>query len=105
MVGPNGSGKSNVVDAIAWSWVSKGPKPTRREDGRRHLRRHLGKAPLGRAEVELTIDNSDGALPIGYTEVTIRRTLFRSGGSKYAINGQTCRLLDVQVARGLRDRP
>src|SRR5690554_4598801 len=54
------------------------------------------KGPLGRAEVILTIDNSDGALPIEYAEVTISRTLFRSGGSEYAINGETCRLLDVQ---------
>src|SRR5690554_514972 len=55
-----------------------------------------GRAPLGRAEVVLTIDNSDGALPIDYSEVTISRTMFRSGGSEYAINGQPCRLLDVQ---------
>src|SRR5690554_2682956 len=54
------------------------------------------KGPLGRAEVILTIDNSDGALPIEYAEVTISRTLFRSGGSEYAINGETCRQLDVQ---------
>jgi chromosome segregation protein len=54
------------------------------------------KGPLGRAEVQLTIDNSDGALPIDYTEVTISRTLFRNGGSEYAINGEPCRLLDVQ---------
>ncbi len=55
-----------------------------------------GRAPLGRAEVALTIDNTDGALPIDYTEVTISRTLFRNGGSEYAINGTPCRLLDVQ---------
>ena len=55
-----------------------------------------GRPPLGRAEVILTIDNSDGALPIEYAEVTISRTMFRSGGSEYAINGTTCRLLDVQ---------
>jgi chromosome segregation protein len=55
-----------------------------------------GRAPLGRAEVSLTIDNSDGALPIDYSEVTITRTMFRSGGSEYAINGTTCRLLDIQ---------
>ena len=54
------------------------------------------KGPLGRAEVQLTIDNTDGALPIDYSEVTISRTLFRSGGSEYAINGDPCRLLDVQ---------
>src|SRR4051794_15963076 len=55
-----------------------------------------GRAPLGRAEVALTIDNTDGALPIDYTEVTIARTMFRNGGSEYAINGTPCRLLDVQ---------
>ncbi|MET0260936.1 MAG: chromosome segregation protein SMC, partial [Gaiellaceae bacterium] len=54
------------------------------------------RGPLGRAEVQLTIDNADGALPIEYSEVTISRTLFRSGASEYAINGETCRLLDVQ---------
>src|SRR5690625_4237010 len=52
--------------------------------------------PLGRAEVQLTIDNSDGALPIEYSEVTISRILFRNGASEYAINGEACRLLDVQ---------
>lgn len=97
VVGPNGSGKSNVVDAIAWVMGEQGAKSLR--GGKMDdviFAGTSGKAPLGRAEVELTIDNSDGALPIDYTEVTIRRTLFRSGGSEYAINGQTCRLLDVQ---------
>ncbi|MEZ5185655.1 MAG: chromosome segregation protein SMC [Candidatus Nanopelagicales bacterium] len=97
VVGPNGSGKSNVVDAIAWVMGEQGAKSLR--GGKMEdviFAGTAGKAPLGRAEVELTIDNSDGALPIDYTEVTIRRTLFRSGGSEYAINGQTCRLLDVQ---------
>src|SRR3546814_12146083 len=55
-----------------------------------------GRPPLGRAEVALTIDNTDGALPIEYSEVTISRTMFRNGGSEYAINGQSCRLPDVQ---------
>src|SRR5690348_2904883 len=55
-----------------------------------------GRPPLGRAEVALTIDNTDGALPIEYSEVTISRTMFRNGGSEYAINGNSCRLLDVQ---------
>ena len=54
------------------------------------------RAPLGRAEVALTIDNTDGALPIDYAEVTITRTMFRNGGSESAINGDQCRLLDVQ---------
>ena len=97
VVGPNGSGKSNVVDAIAWVMGEQGAKSLR--GGKMEdviFAGTSGKAPLGRAEVELTIDNADGALPIDYSEVTIRRTLFRSGGSEYAINGQTCRLLDVQ---------
>ena len=97
VVGPNGSGKSNVVDAIAWVMGEQGAKSLR--GGKMEdviFAGTSGKAPLGRAEVELTIDNADGALPIEYSEVSIRRTLFRSGGSEYAINGQTCRLLDVQ---------
>ena len=97
VVGPNGSGKSNVVDALSWVMGEQGAKsPARRQDGGRHLRRHSGRAPLGRAEVVLTIDNTDGALPIEYAEVTISRTMFRNGGSEYAINGNTARLLDVQ---------
>jgi len=55
-----------------------------------------GRAPLGRAEVSVTIDNTDGALPIDFTEVTISRTLFRNGQSDYQINGESARLLDIQ---------
>ena len=97
MVGPNGSGKSNVVDALAWVMGEQGAKTLR--GGKMEDVIFAGtatKGPLGRAEVMLTIDNTDGALPIEYTEVTISRTLFRSGGSEYAINGDPCRLLDVQ---------
>lgn len=97
VVGPNGSGKSNVVDALAWVMGEQGAKTLR--GGKMEdviFSRHCEEGPLGRAEVVLTIDNSDGALPIDYTEVTISRTLFRSGGSEYAINGRSCRLLDVQ---------
>lgn len=97
VVGPNGSGKSNVVDALAWVMGEQGAKTLR--GGKMEDVIFAGtatKGPLGRAEVILTIDNSDGALPIDYTEVTISRTLFRSGGSEYAINGESCRLLDVQ---------
>ncbi|WP_207454840.1 chromosome segregation protein SMC [Desertivibrio insolitus] len=97
VVGPNGSGKSNVVDALAWVMGEQGAKTLR--GGKMEDVIFAGtstRGPLGRAEVVLTIDNSDGALPIEYTEVTISRTLFRNGGSEYAINGQTCRLLDVQ---------
>ena len=97
VVGPNGSGKSNVVDALAWVMGEQGAKSLR--GGKMEdviFSGTAGRAPLGRAEVSLTIDNSDGALPIEYTEVTISRTLFRNGGSEYAINNQPCRLLDVQ---------
>jgi len=97
VVGPNGSGKSNVVDALAWVMGEQGAKSLR--GGKMEdviFSGTSGRAPLGRAEVSLTIDNSDGALPIEYTEVTISRTLFRNGGSEYAINGETARLLDIQ---------
>ena len=97
VVGPNGSGKSNVVDALAWVMGEQGAKSLR--GGKMEdviFSGTSGRAPLGRAEVSLTIDNSDGALPIEYSEVTISRTLFRNGGSEYAINGAQCRLLDVQ---------
>ncbi|MEV8274588.1 chromosome segregation protein SMC [Microbacterium sp. NPDC077184] len=97
IVGPNGSGKSNVVDALAWVMGEQGAKTLR--GGKMEDVIFAGtstRGPLGRAEVQLTIDNGDGALPIEYSEVTISRTLFRNGSSEYAINGQSCRLLDVQ---------
>ncbi|MBT8798797.1 chromosome segregation protein SMC [Microbacterium flavum] len=97
IVGPNGSGKSNVVDALAWVMGEQGAKTLR--GGKMEDVIFAGtstRGPLGRAEVQLTIDNGDGALPIDYSEVTISRTLFRNGTSEYAINGQSARLLDVQ---------
>lgn len=97
VVGPNGSGKSNVVDALAWVMGEQGAKTLR--GGKMEdviFAGTSGRPPLGRAQVSLTIDNADGALPIEYAEVTISRTLFRTGGSEYAINGSTCRLLDIQ---------
>jgi chromosome segregation protein len=96
VVGPNGSGKSNVVDALSWVMGEQGVKSLR--GGKMEdviFAGTSGRAPLGRAEVVLTIDNSDGALPIEYSEVTISRTMFRNGGSEYAINGNTARLLDI----------
>ncbi|GAB6983874.1 chromosome segregation protein SMC [Nocardioides pyridinolyticus] len=97
IVGPNGSGKSNVVDALAWVMGEASAKSLR--GGKMDdviFAGTSGRPPLGRAEVLLTIDNADGALPIEYAEVTISRTMFRTGGSEYAINGNPCRLLDVQ---------
>jgi chromosome segregation protein len=97
IVGPNGSGKSNLVDAIAWVLGEQGPKTLRGGKMEDVIFAGTPKRPAsGRAEVSLTIDNSAHVLPIEFTEVTITRTLFRSGDSEYAINGTTCRLLDVQ---------
>ena len=97
VVGPNGSGKSNVVDALAWVMGEQGVKSLRGAKMEDVIFAGTStQAPLGRASVELVIDNSDGALPIEYSEVSISRTLFRNGVSEYAINGDQCRLLDVQ---------
>ncbi|MDO5722227.1 MAG: chromosome segregation protein SMC [Actinomycetaceae bacterium] len=97
VVGPNGSGKSNVVDALAWVMGEQGAKTLRGAQMADVIfAGTTGRAPLGRAQVALTIDNTDGALPIEYSEVTISRTLFRGGGSEYSINGTPCRLLDIQ---------
>ncbi|GHB77133.1 hypothetical protein GCM10010347_54490 [Streptomyces cirratus] len=97
VVGPNGSGKSNVVDALSWVMGEQGAKSLR--GGKMEdviFAGTTGRPPLGRAEVSLTIDNSDGALPIEYAEVTLTRIMFRGGSSEYQINGDTCRLLDIQ---------
>ncbi|MFD5752867.1 chromosome segregation SMC family protein [Streptomyces sp. NPDC127033] len=97
VVGPNGSGKSNVVDALSWVMGEQGAKSLR--GGKMEdviFAGTTGRPALGRAEVSLTIDNSDGALPIEYAEVTVTRIMFRNGGSEYQLNGDTCRLLDIQ---------
>ncbi|MBJ7336333.1 chromosome segregation protein SMC [Mycolicibacterium sp.] len=97
VVGPNGSGKSNVVDALTWVMGEQGAKTLR--GGKMEDVIFAGtssRAPLGRAEVTLTIDNSDNALPIEYSEVSITRRMFRDGAGEYEINGNSCRLMDVQ---------
>ena len=97
VVGPNGSGKSNVVDALSWVMGEQGAKSLR--GGKMEdviFAGTTGRAPLGRAEVSVTIDNADGVLPIDFAEVTITRVLFRNGSSEYQLNGETTRLLDIQ---------
>src|SRR4026209_2956511 len=99
VVGPNGSGKSNVVDAIGWVLGAQSPSTVRSQKMDDVIFAGTAKRPaLGRAEVALTIDNSAGLLPIEFTEVTISRTLFRTGDSEYAINGAPCRLLHLPEA-------
>jgi len=97
VVGPNGSGKSNVVDAVTWVLGAQGPRSLRSAKMEDVIFAGTSSRPqLGRAEVSLTIDNAAGKLSIDLAEVTITRTLFRSGDSEYAINGAPCRLLDIQ---------
>jgi chromosome segregation protein len=97
VVGPNGSGKSNVVDAIAWVLGAQAPKAVRSQKMDDVIFAGTATRPaLGRAEVSITIDNSDATLGVEFSEVTVTRVLFRNGDSEYAINGVPCRLLDVQ---------
>jgi chromosome segregation protein len=101
VVGPNGSGKSNVVDAIAWVLGEQGARSLRGGSMADVIFAGTAtRAPLGRAEVVLTFDNSDGAIGEGTAEVSVTRTMFRAGGSEYAINGRACRLLDIQEMLG-----
>src|ERR1700739_401899 len=103
VVGPNASGTSNVVDALTWVMGEQGAKALR--GGKMEdviFAGTAGRPALGRAEVTLTIDNSDGALPIEYSEVSVTRRMFRDGAGEYEINGSSCRLIDVQgLLRGL----
>ncbi|WP_288855236.1 chromosome segregation protein SMC [uncultured Corynebacterium sp.] len=97
VVGPNGSGKSNVVDALAWVMGEGSAKTLRGGKMQDVIFAGAGdRNALGRAEVTLTIDNADGALPIEYSEVSVTRRMYRDGASEYEINGAKARLMDIQ---------
>ena len=97
VVGPNGSGKSNVVDALAWVMGEQGAKNLRGGKMEDVIFAGAGdRKQLGRAEVTLTFDNTDGRLPIEYSSVAITRRMFRDGASEYEINGSKARLMDIQ---------
>ena len=97
VVGQNGSGKSNIADALSWVMGEQGAKSLRGAKMDDVIFAGTSKRPaLGRAEVTLVIDNADGALPIDYTEVAVTRRMYRDGGGEYLINGDPCRLMDVQ---------
>ena len=97
IVGPNGSGKSNISDALRWvlgEQSIESLRGSRMEDI--IFAGSDGKRPLGMAEVRLTLDNSEGFLPLDYAEVTVARRVYRSGESEFFINKQNCRLRDIQ---------
>lgn len=97
IVGPNGSGKSNIVDALTWALGSMSAKSLRGAQMADVIfAGGGGRKAMGRAQVEITIDNSSGALPIEYSEVTVGREMFATGENTYAVNDAECRLLDVQ---------
>lgn len=97
IVGPNGSGKSNISDAIRWVLGEQSARSLR---GQRMediiFAGSDGKRPLGMAEVQLTLDNLEGFLPLDYGEVSITRRVYRSGESEFFINKQSCRLKDIR---------
>ncbi len=103
IVGPNGSGKSNIVDALTWVLGSHSAKSLRGGSmadvifaGSGPVKTDSARPAMGRASVEITIDNGRGVLPIEFSEVTVGRGMFASGENAYTINEVDCRLLDVQ---------
>lgn len=96
IVGPNGSGKSNVVDALTWVLGTQSPRSLRSGAMADLVFAGApGRPGLGRASVEITIDNSDRAVPLDFTEITVGRAMFASGETEYTMNGKACRQLDI----------
>jgi chromosome segregation protein len=96
VVGPNGSGKSNVTDAVLWALGEQSPLAVRGQSMQDVIFAG-GKGVPGRsaAEVEIVLDNSDNALDLPFSEISIRRSLDRAGEGGYRLNGARCRLVDV----------
>ena len=97
IVGPNGSGKSNIVDAVRWVLGEQSVKSLRGDGSMSDVifQGSKNRAPLNTAYVELVFDNSDHALPLSYTEVSIKRKVYRTGENEYFINNEHCRLKDI----------
>ncbi|NBC15905.1 MAG: chromosome segregation protein SMC [Bacteroidetes bacterium] len=96
IVGPNGCGKSNIVDAVRWVIGEQRARVLRSDKMENVIFNGTAKRrPLGMAEVQLTIENNRGVLPIEYNEVTLGRRLYRSGTSEYLLNDVVCRLKDI----------
>ncbi|WP_338469851.1 chromosome segregation protein SMC [Niallia sp. XMNu-256] len=96
VVGPNGSGKSNITDAIRWVLGEQSVKSLRGSKMEDIIFSGSdSRKPLNFAEVTLTLNNEDGALPVDYNEISVTRRVFRSGESEFSINKQACRLKDI----------
>ena len=97
IVGPNGSGKSNVVDAVRWVLGEQSVKSLRGSDAMSDVIFSGSKSrnPLNVASVTLTFDNSDQYLNVPYSEVAIKRRVYRTGENEYFLNGEKCRLKDI----------
>lgn len=96
IVGPNGSGKSNIVEAIKWVLGEQSAKSLRGQKMEDLIFNGTKKRKaLGMAEISLILDNSDGYLPLEYTDIRVTRRLYRSGDSEYLLNGKNCRLKDI----------
>jgi len=97
VVGPNGCGKSNVSDAIRWVLGEQRPgaiRGARMEEA--IFQGTIHRRPVNRGSVSLEVSNAHGILPVPFSEVEITRTVYRDGGSEYALNRSTCRLRDIQ---------
>ena len=97
VVGPNGSGKSNISDAVLWVLGEQSAKTLRGQAMEDVIfAGSSARQAVGVAEVDLVLDNSDGALPLEFTEVTVTRRMYRNGESEYLINNTPTRLMDIQ---------